>query len=73
MPILEVQDIKIYYRTLQGYSKAVDGVSFEINEGEYLGLVGESGCGKSTIAKAILRILPPNGEVREGTGRGQRH
>jgi len=66
MPILKVDDLKIYYRTLKGYSRAVDGVSFEIDEGEYLGLVGESGCGKSTIAKAILRILPPNGEIREG-------
>jgi oligopeptide/dipeptide ABC transporter ATP-binding protein len=66
MSILQVKDLKIYYRTLQGYSKAVDGVSFEINEGEYLGLVGESGCGKSTIAKAILRILPQNGEIKDG-------
>jgi len=66
MSILNLDNVKIYYRTLKGYSKAVDGVSFEIKEGEYLGLVGESGCGKSTIAKAILRILPPNGEIREG-------
>lgn len=66
MLVLELKDLKIYYRTLNGYSKAVDGVSFQIEEGEYLGLVGESGCGKSTIAKAILRILPPNGEVVDG-------
>nr|MBC8462504.1 ABC transporter ATP-binding protein [Deltaproteobacteria bacterium] len=66
MAVFEVKDLKVYYRTLQGYSKAVDGVSFDIQEGEYLGLVGESGCGKSTIAKAILRILSPNGEIVGG-------
>jgi peptide/nickel transport system ATP-binding protein len=66
MAVLEVNGLKVYYRTLDGFSKAVDGVSFEIEEGEYLGLVGESGCGKSTIAKAILRILPPNGEIVDG-------
>ncbi len=66
MTILDIRDVKIYYRTLKGYSKAVDGVSLQIEEGEYLGLVGESGCGKSTIAKAILRILPPNGRIISG-------
>ena len=66
MAILEVKDLKIYYKTLKGYSKAVDGVSFQIEENEFLGLVGESGCGESTIAKAILRILPVNGEVVGG-------
>ena len=48
MAVLEVKDLKVYYRTLKGYSRAVDGVSFKIEEGEYLGLVGESGFGKST-------------------------
>ena len=66
MAVLEVKDLKVYYRTIKGYSQAVDGVSLQIEEGEYLGLVGESGCGKSTIAKAILRILPPNGEIVHG-------
>ncbi|MEI9475855.1 MAG: ABC transporter ATP-binding protein [Deltaproteobacteria bacterium] len=66
MAVLEVKDLKVYYRTSKGYSKAVDGVSFQIEENEFLGLVGESGCGKSTIAKAILRILPLNGEVAGG-------
>lgn len=66
MSVLEIKNLKIYYRTLKGYAKAVDNVSLTIEEGEYLGLVGESGCGKSTIAKAILRILPPNGEVVSG-------
>jgi peptide/nickel transport system ATP-binding protein len=66
MAILDIKDLKISYRTLKGYSHAVDGVSLQIEEGEYLGLVGESGCGKSTIAKAVLRILPPNGEIVGG-------
>jgi oligopeptide/dipeptide ABC transporter ATP-binding protein len=66
MAVLEVKDLKIYYRTLKGYYKAVDGVSFQIEENDFLGLVGESGCGKSTIAKAILRILPVNGEIIGG-------
>ena len=66
MAILEVKDLKIYYKTLRGYFKAVDGVSFQIEENEFLGLVGESGCGKSTMAKAILKILPVNGEVVGG-------
>jgi peptide/nickel transport system ATP-binding protein len=66
MAVLEVKDLKIYYKTLKGYYKAVDGVSFQIEENEFLGLVGESGCGKSTIAKAILRILPVNGQVAGG-------
>jgi len=67
MAVLEVRDLRVHYRTSKGRAKAVDGVSFEIEEGEYLGLVGESGCGKSTIAKAILKILPPNGEIVGGS------
>jgi len=66
MAILEVKDLRVYYRTLKGHSKAVDGVSFEIDQGEFLGLVGESGCGKTTIAKAILGLLPINGEIVHG-------
>jgi oligopeptide/dipeptide ABC transporter ATP-binding protein len=66
MPVLDVRDLKVYYKTSKGLAKAVDGVSFDIEEGEYLGLVGESGCGKSTIAKAILKILPPNAQILGG-------
>jgi peptide/nickel transport system ATP-binding protein len=69
MAVLEVSDLRVYFRTTKGPSKAVDGVSFAIEEGDYLGLVGESGCGKSTIAKAILSILPPNGEIAGGSVR----
>ena len=61
--LLAVENLRIGYRTAQGEAKAVDGISFTIAPGEYLGLVGESGCGKSTIAKALLGILPDNGRV----------
>src|SRR5207302_11058999 len=70
-PILEVRDLKKYYpitrgllRRTVGQVKAVDGVSFEVLEGETLGLVGESGCGKTTTGNCILRgIEPTSGEV----------
>ena len=58
MRLLEVRELKVSYRTRKGAARAVDGVSFDVDNGDYLGLVGESGCGKSTIAKALLRILP---------------
>ena len=61
--LLEIEDLRISYRTGAGEARAVDGVSFVLQEGEYLGLVGESGCGKSTMAKAILGILPPSARV----------
>ncbi|MFC1458625.1 ABC transporter ATP-binding protein [Microvirga arabica] len=65
--VLEIEDLHIRYKTKNGDARAVDGISFTLEAGEYLGLVGESGCGKSTIAKAIMGILPPNGRVAEGT------
>lgn len=66
--LLEVKDLKTYYpvkggffkRTV-GHVKAVDGVSFELKKGETLGLVGESGCGKSTAGRTILKLLKPTG------------
>ncbi len=57
-PLLEVQDLWVEYSSNKKPVKAVNGVSFTLNRGESLGIVGESGCGKSTIAKALLRILP---------------
>ena len=64
--LLEIDKLRVSYRTMRGEARAVDGVSLSIAPGEYLGLVGESGCGKSTIAKAILGILPGNGRVSAG-------
>lgn len=66
MPLLEVDKLRTYYKTLRGYVKAVDGVSFSVDKQEALGLAGESGCGKTTIALSILRILPSNGEIVGG-------
>ncbi|WP_254280441.1 ABC transporter ATP-binding protein [Haloarcula marina] len=66
-PILEVDDLTIQYRTDAGPVTAVSDASFTIGEGEYFGLVGESGCGKSTIANAVLGGLDPNGEVVAGS------
>jgi peptide/nickel transport system ATP-binding protein len=66
MPLLEVQGLKTYFRVKRGLVKAVDNVSFEVERGEAMGLVGESGCGKTTIALSILRILPSNGAIRAG-------
>ena len=59
--LLKVRDLRVEYTAGKKVVHAVNGVSFEIRSGESLGLVGESGCGKSTIAKAILRILPDHG------------
>lgn len=57
--LVRVEDLKTYFYTLDGVVRAVDGVSLEIRPGETVGLVGESGCGKSVTAFSILRLLPP--------------
>ena len=62
MPLIEVRDLKKYYSSgliNKQYSRAVDGVSFHINRGETLGLVGESGCGKTTVGRLLLRLVEP--------------
>jgi oligopeptide/dipeptide ABC transporter ATP-binding protein len=71
MALLEVKNLRVTYRTIQGDAQAVDRISFMLQEGENLGLVGESGCGKTTVAKAILRLLPSNGEITDGEIRFQ--
>ena len=57
-PILEVHDLHVHCRMLAGIVRAVDGVSFAVERGRCLGIVGESGCGKSVTARSILRLLP---------------
>ena len=65
--LLEVKDLKTYFFTRDGVVKAVDGVSYELNEGETLGLVGESGCGKSVSALSVMRLIPdPPGKIVNG-------
>lgn len=66
MPVLQVQDLTTHYRTLRGWVRAAEGVSFEVAQGEALGLAGESGCGKSTVALSLLKILPQGGVIRKG-------
>ena len=65
--VLDVQGLKVYYETPTGDVKAVDDVSFQIYQGEIVGLVGESGCGKTTTAMAILRLTQPPGRIVGGS------
>ena len=58
--ILTVKNLKLYYETRKGIVKAVDNISFSLKKGETLAVVGESGCGKSSMAKAIIRLVPRN-------------
>jgi len=60
-PLLEVKNLKKYFKTPHGMLHAVDDVTFSIEEGKTLGMVGESGCGKSTAGRAILRLIEPTG------------
>ncbi len=65
--LLEVDALKTYFHTDEGVVRAVDGVTFHLDEGETLGLVGESGCGKSVTSLSILRLIPtPPGEIAGG-------
>ena len=66
-PLLEVSDLKTYFHTDSGVARAVDGVSFTLDRGETLGLVGESGCGKSVTSLSLMRLIPtPPGEIVSG-------
>ena len=65
--LLEVRDLRTSFRTPEGNIAAVNGISFDINHGETLGLVGESGCGKSVTALSIMRLVPnPPGVIESG-------
>jgi len=66
MVLLDVEDLITYFETRGGFVKAVDGVSLQMNEGDSLGLAGESGCGKTTTMLSIMRLLPSNGQVLGG-------
>jgi peptide/nickel transport system ATP-binding protein len=62
-PLLEIRDLKVHFHLREGIVRAVDGATFSIGQGQSVGLVGESGCGKSMTARAILRITPPAARV----------
>lgn len=64
--VLDVQGLTTYYTTARGPVRAVEDVTFEIEKGEAMGLAGESGCGKTTVALSLLRILPFNGKIVRG-------
>lgn len=64
--MLRVEDLRLYFRTSQGPVQAVDGVNFELRRGRTLVVAGESGCGKSSLARAILRLLPRNVHTYSG-------
>ena len=65
-PLLEIKDLMTVFDTARGRIKAVDGVSLIINSGETLGIVGESGCGKTMLSLSIMRLVPANGRIING-------
>jgi peptide/nickel transport system ATP-binding protein len=67
LPVLEIDNLQIHFPTSRGPVKAVDGVSFTLQPGERLGLIGESGSGKSTIALAVMRMIKPPGQIAGGS------
>ncbi|MCP4020988.1 MAG: ABC transporter ATP-binding protein [Desulfobacteraceae bacterium] len=65
--LVEVKDLKVYFMTRQGPAQAVDNVSFSIKKNDTLGLIGESGCGKTTTAMSIMRLVKPPGQIVDGS------
>ena len=66
MSVLEVRDLRAEIRLRDSTVRAVDGVSLTVGEGETLGLVGESGCGKTMLGSSMIRLLPPGGRISGG-------
>src|SRR6476619_6000338 len=66
-PLLSIRDLRTWFYTEGGIAKAVDGVSFDVGAGETVGIVGESGCGKSVTALSILRLIQPPGRIEPGS------
>jgi len=66
-PLLEVRNLRVYFFTDLGVVRAVDGVSFLVNKKETLGIVGESGCGKSVTVRSIMRLIPYPGRIVDGS------
>jgi peptide/nickel transport system ATP-binding protein len=64
--VVEVRDLRVNFSTYEGLMKVVDGVNLSIKKGEMLGLVGETGCGKTMTGRAIMRILPSNAQIMSG-------
>ncbi len=64
--LLEVNSLTVHFYTDRGVVQALDGADLHIGRGEVVGLIGESGCGKTTVARSILRVLPPGGRMIGG-------
>ena len=65
-PVLQVRDLRVHFFLDEGLVRAVDGVSFDVDAGQVVGIVGESGCGKSVTMKALLQIVEPPGRIVGG-------
>ena len=69
--ILEIDDLHTHFRTRDGVVRAIEGLSLTVQAGEVLGIVGESGCGKSVTALSVMRLIPSNaGGIVKGQGHG---
>ena len=65
-PLLSVRDLRVSFRLDEGLVRAVDGVSFDVFPGQVVGIVGESGCGKSVTMRAVLQLIDPPGRITSG-------
>ena len=66
MSLLQVENLDLYYQTRRGEVQALQGVGLQVGKGEVVGLVGESGCGKTSLARAITGVIPRNATIRRG-------